>query len=97
MPNNSDELYEKYRDYDFTDAKPVSETPHLAKLQAQSSGKSRITIRVDNEVLAFFKARAAMENGSYQTMMNEALKQFMDGLKLTDVVRQAVHDAMERP
>lgn len=88
-------MHEKYKDFDFTDAKPVCETPHLAKLQAEAGGKSRITMRVDNDVLATFKARAEMIGGNYQTLMNDALKQFTQGLKLSDVVREAIHETWE--
>ncbi|HBG06386.1 MAG TPA: hypothetical protein DDY22_12700 [Geobacter sp.] len=88
-------MHDKYMDHDFTDAKPVSETPHLAKLQAETGGKSRITMRVDNDVLAVFKARAEMIGGNYQTLMNDALKQFAQGLKLSDVVREAIHESLE--
>jgi uncharacterized protein (DUF4415 family) len=95
MKANSDKMYDKYKDYDFADAKPVCETPHLAKLQAETGGKSRITMRVDNDVLATFKARAEMIGGNYQTLMNDALKQFAQGLKLTDVVREAIHETWE--
>ena len=95
MKTSSDKMYDKYKDYDFTEAKPVSETPHLAKLQTEAGGKSRITMRVDNEVLATFKARAEMIGGNYQTMMNDALKQFVQGLKLSDVVREAIHETWE--
>ena len=95
MKTSSDTMYDKYKDYDFTEAKPVSETPHLAKLQTEAGGKSRITMRVDNEVLATFKARAEMIGGNYQTMMNDALKQFAQGLKLSDVVREAIHETWE--
>ena len=95
MKTSSDKVYDKYKNYDFTEAKPVSETPHLAKLQTESGGKSRITMRVDNEVLATFKARAEMIGGNYQTMMNDALKQFTQGLKLSDVVREAIHETWE--
>ncbi len=73
MKASSDKMYDKFKDYDFSDAKPVAETPHLAKLQEEAGGKSRITMRVDNDVLAIFKARAEMVGGNYQTMMNEAL------------------------
>ena len=52
-------------------------------------------MRVDNDVLAIFKARAEMVGGNYQTMMNEALKQFAQGLKLTDVVRDTIHETLE--
>src|ERR1035437_5588854 len=95
MKTSSDKMYEKYKDFDFADAKSVSETPHLAKLQAETGGKSRITMRVDNDVLATFKVRAEMVGGNYQTLMNEALKQFASGLKLSDVVREAIHETWE--
>ena len=70
MKTSSDKMHEKYKDFNFTDAKSVSETPHLAELQAETGGKSRITMRVDNEVLATFKVRADMVGGNYQTLMN---------------------------
>ena len=95
MKTSSDKMFDKYKDYDFTDAKSVAETPHIAKLQAEAGGKSRITMRVDNDVLAAFKVRAEMVGGNYQTLMNEALKQFSQGLKLTDVVREAIHETLE--
>lgn len=95
MKTSSDKMHDKYKDFDFTDAKPVNETPHLAKLQADAGGKSRITMRVDSDVLAIFKARAEMIGGNYQTMMNDALKQFAQGLRLSDVVREAIHETWE--
>ena len=95
MKASSDKMYDKYKDFDFTDAKAVGETPHLAKLQVEAGGKSRITMRVDNDVLATFKARAEMIGGNYQTLMNDALKQFAQGLRLSDVVREAIHETRE--
>jgi uncharacterized protein (DUF4415 family) len=74
MNNNSDPLFNQYADMDFSAAKPVSEIPALAKLQAQQGGKSRITMRVDNDTLAIFKVRAEMSGSNYQTLMNEALR-----------------------
>ena len=94
MKNNSDKVYEKFKNYDFSDAKHVSEVPHLAKLQAEAGGKAHVTMRIDNEVLAVFKARAEMMGGKYQTLMNEALKQFAQGLTLADVVREAVRESL---
>lgn len=95
MKASSDRMYDKYKNDDFADAKPVRETPHLAKLQAEAGGKSRITMRVDNDVLATFKARAEMVGGNYQTLMNDALKQFALGLRLSDVVRETIHETWE--
>lgn len=90
MSNSSDTIYDKFKDADFSAAKPVGEIPALARLQVESGGKTRITMRVDSAVLAAFKVRAEMSGGSYQTLMNEALKQYVQGLTLSDVVREAI-------
>ena len=82
------------KEYDFSHAKRAKGVPHLAKLQAEMTGKSRITMRVDNAVLAAFKARAESSGGSYQTMMNEALKQYALGLSVADVVRETIREEM---
>jgi hypothetical protein len=37
MSSNSDPLFNQYAELDFSDAKPVSEIPALAALQAQTS------------------------------------------------------------
>ncbi|NOT18261.1 MAG: hypothetical protein HOP20_09395 [Sulfuriferula sp.] len=90
MNNNSDLLHEQYANMDFADAKPVAEIPALMKLQAAQGGKSRITMRVDNATLAVFKARAEMQGGNYQTLINEALRQVAEGQTLADVVRATI-------
>lgn len=82
------------KEYDFSRAKRAKDVPHLAKLQAEMAGKSRITMRVDNAVLAAFKARAERSGGSYQTMMNEALKQYALGLSMADVVRETIREEL---
>lgn len=95
MKASSDDMYDKYKDDDFADAKPVSQIPALAKLQAEHGNKTRITMRVDTDVLAAFKARAEMSGGSYQAMMNEALKQFIQGQTLVDVVKQTIRQELK--
>lgn len=82
------------KEYDFSRAKRAVDVPHLAKLQVEMVGKTRITMRVDNTVLAAFKARAEAGGGSYQTMMNEALRQYALGLSLVDVVRETIREEM---
>jgi uncharacterized protein (DUF4415 family) len=82
------------KEYDFSHAKRAKDVPHLAKLQAEMAGKTRITMRVDNTVLAAFKARAESSGGSYQTMMNEALKQYALGLSIADVVRETIREEL---
>ena len=96
MSNNSDPLFDRYAEMDFSDAKPVAEVPALAKLQAEHGGKSRITMRVDNDTLAIFKARAEMSGGNYQTLMNEALRQFAQGITLADVVRETIRNELHQ-
>jgi len=64
------------KEYDFTHAKRAKDVPHLAKLQAEAakSGKARITMLIDADVLAAFRARAEREGKGYQTLINAALR-----------------------
>jgi uncharacterized protein (DUF4415 family) len=94
MSNNSDPLFDRYANMDFSDAKPVSAVPALATLQAEQGGKSRVTMRLDNEVLAIFKARAEMTGGNYQTLINQALRDAVQGLTLAEVVRQTIRQEL---
>lgn len=96
MNNNSDPLFEQYAELDFAKAKPVADVPALVKLQADHGGKSRITMRVDNATLAVFKTRAEITGGNYQTLMNEALRQFAQGQTLADVVRQTIREELHQ-
>ncbi len=42
--------------------------------------KARITILIDNDILKFFKARAAKRGKApYQTQINQALREYMEG------------------
>jgi uncharacterized protein (DUF4415 family) len=63
------------KEYDFTGAKRAKDVPHLAKLQAEAArGKARITILIDEDVLAAFRERAEREGKGYQTLINTALR-----------------------
>ena len=95
MSNSSDKVFDQYQDMDFANAKPVHETPLLANLQAARGGKTRITMRVDSEVLAMFRAQAEMTGGNYQTMINDALREYVQGRHLAEVVREAVRDSLK--
>lgn len=92
MNNNSAPLFDPT--LDFSDAKPVSAIPALARLQAESGGKTRITMRLDNDVLAIFKARAEMAGGNYQSLINQALRDAAQGLTLAEVVRQTIRQEL---
>jgi predicted DNA binding CopG/RHH family protein len=57
-------------------------------------GKTRINIRVDKRTLAAFKERATKMGGNYQTLMNEALEEFLRGATLADVVRETIREEL---
>ena len=90
MKPSSDKEFERYKNFDFTHAKRVKDTPHLMQLQASLGTKSRITIRVDSDVLAVFKERAEQGGGSYQTLMNNALRQVAQGVTLAEMLDTSV-------
>jgi uncharacterized protein (DUF4415 family) len=52
--------------YDFTAARRGS--------VVESKGKTRITIWIDDDVLASFRARAQSEGRGYQTAINDVLR-----------------------
>lgn len=61
------------KNYDFSKAKRGAVLPAL-------SGKTRITIRIDDDVLDWFRRQVhEAGGGNYQTMMNRALREYMEG------------------
>ena len=64
-----------HKEYDFSKARRAKDIPHLAKLQSESKGKTRITILLDNDLLAAYRARAQSEGTGYQTLINRSLRQ----------------------
>jgi len=60
-------------------------------------GKTRITIRLDNDILEWFRTRAhAAGGGNYQTMINEALRECVtQGAEaLEDTLRRVVREEL---
>lgn len=56
-------------EYDFSKGKRGAVIPQ--------KGKTRISIFIDNSILDQFRARAQKAGTGYQTMMNEALRQYL--------------------
>ena len=56
-------------EYDFDRAKRGAVIPQI--------GKTRITIYIDDDVLETFRELGDAEGKGYQTMMNEALRQYL--------------------
>lgn len=94
MKASSDREFERFRNLDFAKARPVAKTAHLHRLQKLAGVKSRITIRLDSDVLAVFRARAELSGGSYQTLMNDALKQFAQGVTLAEMLDASVRETV---
>jgi Arc/MetJ family transcription regulator len=62
-----------------------------------SPGKTRITIRVDDDILGWFRAQVnAAGGGSYQTLINDALRQFVDSKEtsLEDTLRRVLREEL---
>ena len=57
------------KEYDFSKAKLGAVVPQ--------KGKTRINIYIDNDILEEFRKRADRAGRGYQTMMNEALRQYL--------------------
>jgi hypothetical protein len=71
-------------EYDFSKAKRGAVMPQ--------KGKTRISIFIDNAVLDAFRARAGKTGTGYQTMMNEALRQYLSDAEppLTETILRHV-------
>ena len=71
-------------EYDFSKGKRGAVLPQ--------KGKTRISIFIDNAVLDAFRARAGKAGTGYQTMMNEALRQYLSDAEppLTEAILRHV-------
>jgi uncharacterized protein (DUF4415 family) len=62
-------------------------------------GKTRITIRLDNDILAWFRDQANRSGGgNYQTMINNALREYIEqrGEPLEEILRRVVREELSR-
>ena len=80
------------KEYDFNNDKrgPIEKKP---------KGKTRITIRIDNEVLDWFRDEVEREGGgNYQTKINEALQEYMISQRepLEDTIRRILREELHK-
>ncbi|MCF6300050.1 MAG: BrnA antitoxin family protein [Proteobacteria bacterium] len=85
-------------EYDFSKAKRAKDVPHLAQLQAEEKGKTRITIMLDNEIIKKIRLIAKQKGLGYQTLINQALKAYnspsvVDETILRRVIREELKKA----
>ena len=80
------------REYDFSKAKrgPVIPVP---------KGKTRITIRLDEDVIAWFRDQVyKAAGGNYQSLINDALRQFIARSRepLEETLRRVIREEIRR-
>lgn len=79
---------EKYRDIDFSRAR-------RGVVVKPEPGKTKISIRIDNTVLEYFRNLVDKAGGgNYQTLMNDALLEFVHRRSTLDAVRQVVREEL---
>ena len=62
-------------------------------------GKTRITIRLDNDILDWFRDEVNRAGGgNYQTMMNSALREYVDQRKepLEKTLRRVIREELKK-
>jgi uncharacterized protein (DUF4415 family) len=83
------------KEYDFSKAKRAKDVPHLAKLQAEAKGKTRITIMLDNFVIEAFRQLAEQEDIGYQTLINRRLRESLEtNLLDEETLRRVVREEL---
>ena len=78
------------KEYDFTKGKRGA----AARVPP---GKTRITIRLDADVLAWFRAQVhAAGGGNYQTLINDALREYVGKRKepLEEILRRVIREEL---
>lgn len=81
------------KEYDFSKARRGPVLPVV-------TGKTRITIRIDDDILDWFRSKVhEAGGGSYQTLMNQALRQVMaqEAEPIETLVRRVVREELKRP
>jgi uncharacterized protein (DUF4415 family) len=80
---------EPYRDIDFTNAKRGPVIP-------LEMGKTKISIRLDNRVLEYFRSIVEKAGGgNYQTLINDALVEYIQQQSMLEAVREVVREEIK--
>jgi len=76
--------------YDFSTGK-------RGAIDSMPGGKTRITIRIDDDVLDWFRGEVhAAGGGNYQTLINHALREYVQNRQqpLEDILRRVVREEL---
>lgn len=76
------------KEYDPSDAKrgPVLKSP----------GKERITVLLDQDILAAFRKRVSDTGRGYQTAINQALRDYLHTVALETTLRRVVREELRK-
>ena len=80
------------KEYDFSQAK-------RGAVIAPAPGKTRITIRLDDDLLAWFRETVTQAGGgNYQTLINDALRDYLSQRQepLEKTLRRVVREELKR-
>ena len=79
------------KEYDFSKGKRGAVLP-------ASKGKTRITIRIDDDILDWFRREVeAAGGGNYQTLINQALREYLNQQQqpLEELLRRVVREELQ--
>lgn len=77
-------------EYDFSKAK-------RGAVVESAPGKTRITIRLDNEVIDWFRAHVNdAGGGNYQSLINDALKSHIKQQALEKTLRRVIREELKK-
>ncbi len=79
-------------EYDFSQGK-------RGAIEPTPPGKTRITIRLDDDVLVWFREQVHLAGGgNYQTLINDVLRQHMQQRRepLEETLRRVLREELER-
>lgn len=92
------------KDIDYSDIPPLTDAqlatmkPLHEVLPRATPNKARITMRLDADVVQWFKEQVRQAGGeSYQNLINDALRNYIERQRepLQDVLRQVIREELE--
>ena len=71
---------------------------YIEQRRLRSGSKSRVSARFDADLVHRYKEMAG-ESGSYQALMNQALREWLERKELRELIREELREALrdERP
>lgn len=87
---NLDKLEEEYREVP-EDRETLGRGPEVVREQLEEAArrKKQVTIRLDADIVARFKELAG-PNGSYQTLINRALHEWLEARSVRNLLRDEI-------